>query len=95
MIVITELTANLPGNPSGRAGLKEGADVAVESDHCGRNRATERKGDTPLGYLGRIALRRDQCGVFTPCKNCNIETHSRNYAIVEESSLFCAMRVTL
>jgi hypothetical protein len=29
MIVITELTANLPGNRSGRAGLKEGADVAV------------------------------------------------------------------
>jgi hypothetical protein len=43
MIVITGLTANLPGNRSGRAGLKEGADVMVESDHRGRNRATERK----------------------------------------------------
>jgi hypothetical protein len=55
MIVITELTANLPGNRSGRAGLKEGADVAVESDHRGRNRAQcteERKDDTPLGYSG-------------------------------------------
>jgi hypothetical protein len=29
MIVITELTANLTGNRSGQAGLKEGADVAV------------------------------------------------------------------
>jgi hypothetical protein len=29
MIVIIELTANLPGKRSGRAGLKEGADVAV------------------------------------------------------------------
>jgi hypothetical protein len=41
--VITELTANLPGNRSGRAGLKEGADVAVESDRRGRNRTTGRK----------------------------------------------------
>jgi hypothetical protein len=49
MIVITEQTANLAGNCSGRAGLKEGADVAVESDHRGTNRATERKGDTLLG----------------------------------------------
>jgi hypothetical protein len=44
--VITELTANLPVYRLGRAGLKEGADVAVESYHRGRNRATERKGDT-------------------------------------------------
>jgi hypothetical protein len=29
MIVITGLTKNLSGNRSGRAGLKEGADVAV------------------------------------------------------------------
>jgi hypothetical protein len=29
MIGITELTAKLLGNRSGRAGLKEGADVAV------------------------------------------------------------------
>jgi hypothetical protein len=29
MIVITEMTVNLPGNRSERAGLKEGADVAV------------------------------------------------------------------
>jgi hypothetical protein len=25
------------------------------------------------------------CGVFTPCKNCNIETHSRDYATVNEA----------
>jgi hypothetical protein len=43
MIVIIELTANLPGNRLGQAGLNEGADVAVESDHRGRNRATGRK----------------------------------------------------
>jgi hypothetical protein len=29
MILITGLTGNLPGNGSGRAGLKEGAEVAV------------------------------------------------------------------
>jgi hypothetical protein len=34
---------------------------------------------------GRIALRREQCGVFTPCKNFNIETRSRDYAIVHEA----------
>jgi hypothetical protein len=25
------------------------------------------------------------CGVFTPCKNCNIETRSHDYATVEEA----------
>jgi hypothetical protein len=25
------------------------------------------------------------CGVFTPCKNCNIEIRSRDYAIVDEA----------
>jgi hypothetical protein len=25
------------------------------------------------------------CGVFMPCKNCNIETPSRDYAIVDEA----------
>jgi hypothetical protein len=25
------------------------------------------------------------CGVFTLCKNCNIETRSRDYAIVDEA----------
>jgi hypothetical protein len=25
------------------------------------------------------------CGVFTPCKNCNIETRSRDYATVDEA----------
>jgi hypothetical protein len=25
------------------------------------------------------------CGVFTPCKDCNIETRSRDYAIVDEA----------
>jgi hypothetical protein len=34
----------------------------------------ERRGDTPLGYSGQITLRREQCGIFTPCKNCNIKT---------------------
>jgi hypothetical protein len=45
----------------------------------------ERKCDTLLGYSGRIALRREQCGVFTPCKDCNIETRSRDYAAVDEA----------
>jgi hypothetical protein len=26
------------------------------------------------------------CGVFTPCKNCNIETRSRDYATVDEAA---------
>jgi hypothetical protein len=25
------------------------------------------------------------CGVFTPCKNCNIETRSHDYATVDEA----------
>jgi hypothetical protein len=25
------------------------------------------------------------CGVFTPCKNCNMETPSRDYATVDEA----------
>jgi hypothetical protein len=25
------------------------------------------------------------CGVFTPCKNCNIETRSQDYATVDEA----------
>jgi hypothetical protein len=25
------------------------------------------------------------CGLFTPCKNCNIETRSRDYATVDEA----------
>jgi hypothetical protein len=28
---------------------------------------------------------REYCGVFTPCKNCNIETRSRDYATVDEA----------
>jgi hypothetical protein len=27
------------------------------------------------------------CGVFTPCKDCNLETRSRDYATVEESGV--------
>jgi hypothetical protein len=29
-------------------------------------------------------LLKKYCGVFTPCKNCNIETRSHEYATVEE-----------
>jgi hypothetical protein len=36
-------------------------------------------------YSERIALRREQCGVFRPCKNCNIETRSRDYVRVDEA----------
>jgi hypothetical protein len=31
------------------------------------------------------------CGVFTPCKNCNIETRSRDYVTVDEA-VFSACR---
>jgi hypothetical protein len=108
MIVIT-LTGNLSGNRSGRAGLKQGADVAVwkwsprkkpnnrkesDADHRHRKHSARKKGDTPLGYSGRIGLSREQCGVFTPCKNRNLETRSRDYATVEEA-LFYACWVEL
>jgi hypothetical protein len=33
-------------------------------------------------YTNNISL---YCGVFTPCKNCNIETRSRDYATVDEA----------
>jgi hypothetical protein len=29
----------------------------------------------------------EQCGIFTPCKNCNIEARSHNYATVDEAVL--------
>jgi hypothetical protein len=50
-----------------------------------RGSTEERKGVIPFGYSRRIALGREQCGVFTPCKNCKIETRSRDYAIVDEA----------
>jgi hypothetical protein len=37
----------------------------------------ERKGDT-------LGLRREQYGVFTPRKSCNLETCSHDYATVDE-----------
>jgi hypothetical protein len=36
-------------------------------------------------HLGRWRLSFYYCGVFTPCKNCNIETRSRGYATVDEA----------
>jgi hypothetical protein len=76
MIVKIRLTANLSRNRSGRADLKEGANEAVwkwlpqkkpnnrkegDADQTSQaQRTEERKGDTPLGYSGRIALRREQ-----------------------------------
>jgi hypothetical protein len=95
MIVITGLTENLSGNCSGQAGLKEGADVEwsprkkPEPSHrkvmLQAQPSEGRKGDTPLGCSERTALRREQCGLFTSCKNCNIETCSRDYATVDEA----------
>jgi hypothetical protein len=32
--------------------------------------SVEKNGDAPLGYSGRRALRREQCVVFTPSRNC-------------------------
>lgn len=66
------------GNRSGRAGLKQEADVAVgvwssqerpKHKKTPRAEISERTSDTPLGYSGRRALRREQCKVFVPCKN--------------------------
>jgi hypothetical protein len=31
------------------------------------------------------AVRNKYCGVFAPCKNCNIETRSHDYATVDEA----------
>jgi hypothetical protein len=61
------------------AGKKMGTE-SQESDVA--NTALGRK--DPLGCSGRTALWREQCDVFTPCKNCNFETSSRNYATVDE-----------
>jgi hypothetical protein len=74
MTVITELTANLTGNRSGRAGLNEGAEVVVKKDtpqeemekkkvgtHC---KYSPLKGERPLGCSGRTTLRREQCDVL-------------------------------
>jgi hypothetical protein len=44
-----------------------------------------RKGDTSLDCLGQKALRGEQRGVFTPCKNCNFGKPSRDYTTVEEA----------
>jgi hypothetical protein len=41
--------------------------------------------------LGRTAFKREDCGVFTPCKECNIETRSGNYATVDEAVFLRAM----
>jgi hypothetical protein len=32
-----------------------------------------------------IRINTTYCGVFTPCKNCNFETRSRDYATVGEA----------
>jgi hypothetical protein len=53
--------------------------------HHKKRSMEERKGETLLGCSGWIALRREQCAVFVPCKNCNIETRSRDYATVDEA----------
>jgi hypothetical protein len=54
----------------------------------------ERKGNTPSGCSGRTALRREQCRVFTPFKNCKFETRSRDYATVDEA-VFSTFRAEL
>jgi hypothetical protein len=36
-------------------------------------------------YRSKRTKVRTYCGVFTPCKNCNIETRSRDYATVDEA----------
>jgi hypothetical protein len=76
-------TTGSPGNStvnrSGRAVLKEGADVAVgkrtrkETPRERKRRRWEhsprkkRNGEAPLGYSGRTALRRKQCDMSTHC----------------------------
>jgi hypothetical protein len=36
----------------------------------------EGNSDKPVGYLGRIALRREQCGIFAQSKKCRQEKTS-------------------
>jgi hypothetical protein len=70
----TGSSGKLTGNCSRRAGLKEGADVAVGERKTGRKNeeqdkrktlqeqpSRKRTEDAPLGYSGRTALRREQC----------------------------------
>jgi hypothetical protein len=44
--------------------------------------AALRRADLPSKESYRLCT---YCGVFTPCKNCNIETRSRDYATVDEA----------
>jgi hypothetical protein len=37
-----------------------------------------------IGNWCQLNSRHQYCGVFTPCKNCNLETRSRDYATVDE-----------
>jgi hypothetical protein len=66
---------NLTRAPLGAGALKEGAVVAIGRWPPRKNRVAgkwrheqkppkEGNGDTPLGYSGRIALRREQCNGF-------------------------------
>jgi hypothetical protein len=107
MIVITGLTENLSGNRSGRAGLKEGADVAVREwspqkkpnhrkegdiDHRRCKHSPQKKGRvTPLGCSAWTALRREQCGVFTPCKNCWVTKTSKHACINRITSVYSSL----
>jgi hypothetical protein len=73
----TGSSGKLTGNRSKRASLKKGADVAVGGRKMGRKinaepgkkktlqerHSKKRNGDAPLRYLGRTALRREQCDV--------------------------------
>jgi hypothetical protein len=45
------------------------------------------------GIVDREEIFKPTTGVFTQCKNCNLETRSRDYATIEESSIFRAVRV--
>jgi hypothetical protein len=68
-------TSGSPGtlavNRSGRAGLKEGANVEVgewppsqrKRRRCKHSPRKKRNGDAPLGYSWRTALKREQCNV--------------------------------
>jgi hypothetical protein len=86
--------------PLGTSPLKEGADVAVGERTTGRKETPsqrkwtlqaqppeEKNCDTPLGYSGRRAFRREQCGLFTPCESCwAAEVSERDdYATIREA----------
>jgi hypothetical protein len=93
MIVKTGVTGNLSGNRSGRAGLKEGADVARkksnhrkegDTDHRRWKHSPRKKGRvTPLGCSGRTAVRREQLAYLPHARTAESRKPRSTHATID------------